>query len=433
MISSQRNEFNYGHEYLAANYQKVRKQSETLCAPLEIEDFGLQAMPEASPPKWHLAHITWFFETFLLKKFIRNYRAYNPVFEHLFNSYYNGIGWPFLRAHRGFLSRPTVQEVYAYRQAIDQQVLELIENCPLEFQREIEFVVTLGLHHEQQHQELLLTDIKFNFSMNPLHPIYQENARQAKNQNTEMCFLHVDAGLAEIGYGGPAFAFDNEKPRHEVIVNNFKVASRLINNAEYLEFIQAGGYQRPEYWLSDGWATVKTKQWAAPLYWLKQDDVYSEFTLSGLQPLDPCAPVTHVSLYEADAFASWRGARLLRESEWECLAQRETNNSTIKDANFVETNYLHPQAPRTGSNGKPRQLLGDVWEWTQSPYAPYPGFKPFAGAIGEYNGKFMCNQMVLRGGSCVTPREHIRVSYRNFFYPAERWQFTGIRLAGDAC
>lgn len=398
----------------------VRAQSEALTAPLETEDFGLQAMADTSPPKWHLAHTTWFFETFLLLPFAPGYTVFHPLYEHLFNSYYNGVGRPFSRPERGQLSRPTVAEVFAYRRYVDAAMEVLLESTDEEVLRRVE----LGLNHEQQHQELLLTDLKYSFSRNPLAPAYRtdlEAAAPSKDTQTRPGRLSFDGGLVPVG-AEAGFAFDNETPRHQVYLAPFALANRLVTNGEYLEFVRAGGYAQHELWLSDGWSAVQSRDWRAPIYWRADGDDWLEFTLGGERPLDLAAPVVHVSAYEADAYARWAGARLPTEFEWEHAAasQEKTNG------NFVESDRLHPVA-----GGDNVQLFGDAWEWTSSAYGPYPGFQPEAGTLGEYNGKFMANQLVLRGGSCVTPENHVRASYRNFFYPPDRWQFSGIRLAYD--
>ncbi len=413
---------------LAESYLAVRKASLNLCEPLEIEDFGLQAMPDVSPPKWHLAHTTWFFETFLLKEYLPNYQPYHPEFEHLFNSYYEGVGQPFSRAKRGLISRPGVQEINAYRESVDQQVLSLIDPCCGQ-QEAISFIITLGIQHEQQHQELLLTDIKYNLFQNPLFPAYCRS-KWSDNPVVEQRFIKVSGGITEIGHDDSQFAFDNEKPRHSVLLNDFSLASRLTSNADYLEFVNDDGYRNSKLWLSDGLAYARQHGWRMPLYWVERDGEYFEYTLAGLQRLDLNAPLVHVSYYEADAFAQWAGNRLLREAEWEHIARLSDPELLMQTANFLDNEGFHPRSVATDAS-QPGQLLGDAWEWTQSAYLPHPGFKPFSGSMGEYNGKFMCNQMVLKGGSCVTPKNHIRTSYRNFFFPHQRWQFSGIRLAKD--
>jgi ergothioneine biosynthesis protein EgtB len=403
-------------------YQQVRQGSEKICQPLAIEDYVIQTMADVSPPKWHLAHTTWFFETFLLVPYLNQYQVFHPQFGYLFNSYYEAVGQRHPRPQRGLLSRPTVEEVYQYRAYVDRAMAELISQPDKDEQ--IESLIILGLHHEQQHQELLLTDIKHILATNPLRPVYQVNnsTSSAELINLEEKWLDYPGGIYSIGYQGEGFSFDNESPRHQTLLQDYYFASRLVTNEEYLEFIEAGGYSNPEYWLSEGWSTVQTQQWQAPLYWEKIDGTWWIMTLGGMQPLQKDEPVCHVSFYEADAYARFCGKRLPTEAEWEIA----TAQVPIR-GNFLETEKLHPTAALGMT--RPDQVFGDVWEWTQSAYLPYPGYLPEAGAIGEYNGKFMCNQMVLRGGSCVTPIIHIRSTYRNFFPPSVRWQFTGIRLA----
>lgn len=403
---------------LLDRYQSVRRVSEQICQPLAIEDYILQAMPDVSPPKWHLAHTTWFFETFLLVPHLPSYEVFHPKFGYLFNSYYEAVGARHPRPQRGLLSRPTVEEVYCYRAYVDQameQFLKQVRDSP------IESLILLGLHHEQQHQELLLTDIKYNLAINPLRPAYRSTlSSPSEPVALKERWLDYPGGLYAIGHEGKDFAFDNESPRHSVYLQDYWLASRLVTNEEYLEFMQAGGYHNPEYWLAEGWATVQAEQWRSPLYWEQIEGDWWVMTLAGLRPLDESEPVCHVSFYEADAYARWADKRLPTEAEWEVAA----NHVELK-GNFLESGRLHP----TAATGSSHQLFGDVWEWTQSAYLPYPGFHPASGAVGEYNGKFMCNQMVLRGGSCVTAQSHIRSSYRNFFPAAARWQFSGIRLA----
>jgi ergothioneine biosynthesis protein EgtB len=409
---------------LLERFRRTRRQTEALCRPLAIEDYGIQTMDDVSPPKWHIAHVSWFFEAFLLKPFATSYREYHPRYDYLFNSYYITHGQPFARPRRGLLSRPTVEEIYAFRAHVDAAMAELIETVDEQYWPEVAQRVTLGIHHEQQHQELLLTDIKHILAFNPLRPAYREDLPCIGADPAPLEWIEVPGGVAMIGYDGNDFCFDNETPRHRVYIQDHVLASRPVTNGEYLEFIEAGGYRQPRHWLSQGWDRVCRESWQAPLYWEKHDGRWWHYTLSGMRPVDENAPVCHVSFVEADAYAGWAGKRLPGEAEWEIAAARREI-----DGNLCETGCLQPMAaPRTEL---PAQLFGDVWEWTQSSYAPYPGFKPLDGTLGEYNGKFMCSQMVLRGGSCVTPRSHIRASYRNFFYPADRWQFTGIRLAGE--
>jgi ergothioneine biosynthesis protein EgtB len=406
-------------------YLSVRRTTEGLCSPLATEDYVLQAMPDVSPTRWHLAHTTWFFETFVLERQVAGYRPLDERYRFLFNSYYNSVGPQFPRAARGHLSRPTVDEVYAYRAHVDKAMADLLETRRPDAASDLGAVVLLGINHEQQHQELILTDLKYNLGVNPLLPAYQ--AREIpRRAATALEFVGFEGGLVRIGHEGSGFAFDNEVPRHPVWLEPYRLASRPITSGEYVEFIDAGGYTRPELWLSDGWNAVRTEGWQAPLHWHRVDGGWAVFTLSGLATLDEHAPVVHVSYHEADAFARFRGKRLPTEPEWEHAAA-----ALPLDGNLMESGLLHPVAAGPDTGGL-RQITGDVWEWTQSPYAPYPGFKPLAGGLGEYNGKFMVNQLVLRGGSCATPRSHLRVTYRNFFPPTARWQFSGIRLAEDA-
>jgi ergothioneine biosynthesis protein EgtB len=405
---------------LLARYQAVRSATVRLCEPLSPEDCQAQSMTEASPAKWHLAHTTWFFETFVLQAAMPEYRPFHPQYNFLFNSYYNAVGARHPRPARGMLTRPSLDEVYAYRRFVDEQMQMLCERYG-DAVEQAASVIELGLHHEQQHQELIVTDIKHLLSLNPLSPAYRERPAQAAAESTPLGWQSFDGGLDQIGDAGGGFAFDNEQPRHPVFLQPFALATRLVTNGEYLAFITDGGYARPELWFSDGWDAVQSQGWRAPLYWTEHDGAWHSFTLAGLQEINLNEPVCHVSFYEADAYARWAGARLATEAEWEVAA------SKVEVAgNFVESDLLHPAPARSAAH---TQLFGDVWEWTQSGYSPYPGFHAASGALGEYNGKFMCNQMVLRGGSCATPESHIRASYRNFFPPAARWQFSGIRLA----
>lgn len=416
-------------DLLGTRYQDVRRVTELLCAPLETEDYVVQSMPDASPAKWHLAHTSWFFETFILKPASAELPAESSEqFGYLFNSYYNALGERIARADRGLLSRPTVAEVYQYREAVDARMYSLIAGGDEELLKRLAPSIILGLHHEQQHQELILTDLKHAFSRNPLRPVYRDRGEPAAVEIPAVRWLDYSEGLHRVGHHGPFFAFDNEGPRHSVFADAYQLADRLVTNAEYLAFIDDGGYDRPEFWLSDGWNTRKARSWTAPLYWERSGDGWRAMTLAGMVALNPNEPVCHVSYYEADAFARWAGARLPTEVEWEVAAE-----AVPRAGNLLESGRYHPvPLAGPGKDGIPSQLFGDVWEWTASPYTPYPGFRPAAGALGEYNGKFMCNQMVLRGGSCATPRSHIRSTYRNFFPPDARWQFSGIRLATDA-
>jgi ergothioneine biosynthesis protein EgtB len=384
-------------------------------------------MPDASPTRWHLAHTTWFFETFVLARWEANYRPFNEAFQILFNSYYNTVGDPFPRARRGLLTRPTVAEVYDYRHDVDRRIARLLQNASPTNASEIQRIVELGVHHEQQHQELLLTDIKHAFSCNPLWPTYRPRRDQPPAANvTSIEWIANDGGVVEIGHRGDSFAFDNESPRHKVYLEPFELSSQLVTVGEFVEFMNDGGYRRPELWLSLGWATVCERQWTAPLYWTQHHGAWHQFTLDGLRPIDAFEPACHVSYFEAEALARWKGARLPTEAEWEHAASR-----LPVEGSFVDGEHYHPRA-RASDGSSSAQMFGEVWQWTSSPYTPYPGFRAPGGALGEYNGKFMCNQYVLRGGSCATPRDHLRVTYRNFFPPDARWQFTGIRLARDA-
>lgn len=376
----------------------------------------MQSMPDVSPARWHLAHVTWFFEKFVLEPHLSGYRVFDEQFHYLFNSYYYTAGQMHARPERGLLTRPTVKEVLAYRAHVDEAIDRLLQAGNSDG---IEKLVTLGLNHEQQHQELMLTDIKHVFSRNPLEPaVNPELATPPAADAPPLEFVDGASGIREIGAGGNGFAFDNETPRHTTLLHPHRLGSRLVTNGEYRDFVRDGGYDKAELWLSDGWTAVRQRDWRQPLYW--DADLASEFTLGGRRAIDLQAPVTHISYYEADAYARWAGCRLPSEAEWE-VAARETGAG----GNFVESGWWHPVA------GSGPQFFGDVWEWTSSSYAPYPGFKPLDGSLGEYNGKFMCNQMTVRGGSCVTAADHIRASYRSFFYPDARWQFLGLRLARD--
>jgi ergothioneine biosynthesis protein EgtB len=405
-------------------FRDVRDFSKLLTRDLEAEDCVVQSMPDVSPTKWHLAHTTWFFETFVLKKFVSGYASAIPEYAFLFNSYYNAAGTMHRRDLRGLISRPTLAESFRYREGVDRQIEDLLASASHELLDEVEPIITLGNHHEQQHQELLVTDIKHVFAQNPLHPIFRKRAQEKTEPPPPMTFVDFEETIATIGHDGRDFSYDNEGPRHRALVPKFSLGSRPVTCGEFQRFIQAGGYQRPEFWLSLGWMTVNEQHWEAPLYWEKRDGEWWHFTLSGFRPVDENEPVTHVSYFEADAFANFSGARLPTEFEWERVAQGEAISG-----NFVESERFHP-APAAESGGL-RQMFGDVWEWTRSSYSPYPGYRAAPGALGEYNGKFMCNQYVLRGGSCATSQSHIRATYRNFFQPEKRWQFTGIRLARD--
>ena len=404
-------------------YAAVRAHSEALCEPLAIEDYGVQPIVDASPPRWHLAHTTWFFETFLLKPFRAGYQPFHPAFEYLFNSYYNGVGEQFPRPDRGTLSRPTVAEVLAYRHYVDEAMARLLASEDPDVQSRIQ----LGLHHEQQHQELMLTDIKANLGLNPLKPAYRPGPVAAAD-DVPLMFEPFAGGIVEVGAGANVpFCFDNERPRHKAWLEEFALANRLTTNAEYAEFIADGGYRTPSLWLSEGWAWRSENAVEAPMYWRQADGAWLEYRLDGEHPLSMTAPVAHVSHFEADAFARWAQARLPTEAEWEVAATCQTASDSLPAPTPTQP-ALHP-SPATVNHSGLQQLSGACWQWTSSAYGPYPKYSPLAGTLGEYNGKFMSGQLVLRGGSCATPPGHTRPTYRNFFYPKDRWQFTGIRLA----
>ena len=406
---------------LAAAFREVRAQSAALIAPLSAEDAGAQSMPDASPAKWHLAHTTWFFETVVLEAATPGYCSPFPGYRHLFNSYYQAVGPQFARPQRGLLTRPGLDEVLAYRAHVDHALLALLaQGLP----RALGDLVELGLHHEQQHQELLLMDLKHLFACNPLAPIYRAQRALDGRDAPPLRWVSQAGGLVEIGAADRGFAFDNERPRHRQYLAPYALASRAVTNGEFLAFIEDGGYREPGLWLADGWATVQREQWTRPAYW-RDDAGTTEFTLGGDLPLAHAAPVCHLSLYEADAYARWANARLPTEFEWEHAA-----GAGPVTGNLLDLDVLTPRPAPDAADGL-QQLFGDVWEWTSSAYAPYPGFRPLAGVVAEYNGKFMASQFVLRGGCCVTPRGHVRASYRNFFYPHQRWAFAGLRLARD--
>jgi ergothioneine biosynthesis protein EgtB len=412
---------------LIASFLKTRTFSDRLCEPLEVEDFVIQSMPEASPMKWHMAHTSWFFEIFILKPYFKGYASSHPEYNFLFNSYYNAVGPFHARPQRGLLSRPTVKNALEYRAEVDALVTELIQSADEEQLLELKPLIILGVNHEQQHQELMLTDLKHMFAQNPLCPAYCPAALTAKSEAPSLGWIPFDEGLYRIGHSDETFAYDNEGPNHRVFIGSFAMASRLATNREYESFIEDGGYDRPELWLSLGWTAVKERNWKAPLYWEKGDRRWRQFTLHGIEELSPHEPVCHVSYFEADAFARWAGSRLATEAEWELASSR-----VPIEGNFIDDELFQPIAakPVHGIDA-PTQMFGDLWEWTRSSYSPYPGYKTTDGALGEYNGKFMCNQYVLRGGSCATSQSHIRRTYRNFFPPDARWQFSGIRLTKD--
>ncbi len=414
---------------LIERFREVRAVTEGLVAPLQPEDMVVQSMADASPTKWHLGHTTWFFETFVLGPHERGFTPHQRRWGPLFNSYYRSVGTPYPRSERGLLSRPTVAEVRAWREAVDDRVSTLLAAADTDLLAGIGPVLVLGLHHEQQHQELLLTDLKHAFGQNPLRPTYRaasEGPSVLARPRGGPGWVSREGGLVEVGHSGPGFAFDNEGPRHQALLQPHALADRLVTNREYLAFVDDGGYERPELWLDEGWATRGEGGWRAPLYWEQGPGGWAQFTLAGMRPVHPDEPVCHVSFYEADAYARWAGARLPTEVEWEVAAVERA-----VAGNLLESGRLHP-APAASYEGGLAQLFGDLWEWTASPYGPYPGYRPPPGALGEYNGKFMVNQQVLRGGSCATPQGHLRATYRNFFHPDKRWQLTGIRLARDA-
>jgi ergothioneine biosynthesis protein EgtB len=416
---------------LGERYKEVRGLTERLCEPLATEDYVVQSMEDVSPTKWHLAHTTWFFETFVVKPHAPGYREIDPRYPFLFNSYYVQAGERHCRAQRGYLSRPTVAEVFAYRAHVDEAMAGLLDSADEALLGRLAPLVELGLNHEQQHQELLVTDIKHVFSVNPLRPAYRERPAGVPAAASPQGWVSFAGGVHWVGHDGQGFAFDNEGPRHRVFLEPFALSTRLVTNGEYLAFMEDGGYRRADLWLSLGWAAVAEREWSEPFYWERRDGAWWHFTLHGMQPVDPNEPVAHLSYFEADAFARWAGARLPGEEEWEVAAA-----GVPVEGNFVESGALHPRAATAGGGPESpqpelRQMYGDVWEWTRSPYVGYPGFTPDPGALGEYNGKFMVNQLVLRGGSCATSLTHIRPTYRNFFPPDATWQLTGLRLARD--
>jgi ergothioneine biosynthesis protein EgtB len=413
---------------LVAQFESVRSFTLSLCAPLVPEDYVLQAMPDVSPTRWHLAHTTWFFERFILQETLADYEPWDERYYFLFNSYYHTVGPMHSRPKRGELSRPTVDEICAYRAEIDGRLCKLISACDDVTLARIAPLVILGCHHEQQHQELILTDIKYNLSRNPLLPAYGEAPKgDGAPASVEQGWIAFDGGIREIGFAGPGFCFDNEGPRHEVLLHSYALATRPVTNAEFLAFLEDGGYERSELWLDLGHATVVEQGWQHPLYWFRDRGDWMQYTLAGPVPLAGAEPICHVSFFEADAFARWAGYRLPGEAEWEVAAARAP-----VAGNLADNRRFHVEAAAPDSGADLRQVYGDVWEWTASPYLGYPGYRPPPGAVGEYNGKFMCNQYVLRGGSCATPPGHLRPTYRNFFPPEARWQFSGLRLAVDA-
>jgi ergothioneine biosynthesis protein EgtB len=429
---------------LTARFAAVRTFTERLCDGLATEDYVVQSMPDVSPTKWHLAHTSWFFETFILREHLRGYRPLNETYAFLFNSYYVHAGERHCRAQRGYISRPTVAEVFEYRHYVDEHMQRLLDGVGDTLLATLHPLVEIGLNHEQQHQELMLTDLKHVFGVNPLRPIYRERDGAGGAEALPLEWIPFQGGVHWIGHDGERFAYDNEGPRHRQFLEPFRLANRLVTCGEYLQFMQDGGYRRPELWLSMGWATAQEHGWTEPFYWEHRDGEWWVFTLNGMREVAAAEPVCHLSYFEADAYARWAGARLPTEAEWEVAAATvpvQENRSTaergvvgggeVLGANLAEAGNYHPVAARASSGGTLLQMYGDVWEWTQSQYTPYPGYRPPPGALGEYNGKFMCNQFVLRGGSCATSETHIRPTYRNFFPPDATWQFTGLRLARD--
>jgi ergothioneine biosynthesis protein EgtB len=415
-----------GRRVLENRLLDTRRLSHELAAPLGAEDMTVQAMEDASPTKWHLAHVTWFFETFILAKHLPGYRLFDPSFNYCFNSYYESQGPRQPRPRRGVLTRPSSERVMAYRAHVDESLAELCARG-VEPDSEVARLIEVGINHEQQHQELLLTDILALFAVNPLRPAYRpRRPRAARAEPEALRWIDYAGGIRKVGHDGDGFAWDNEAPRHDVLIHPFRLADRLVTNGEWLEFMEDGGYRTASLWLADGWTTINREGWTSPLYWEQRDGQWLVMSLEGLQPVERAAPVAHVSYYEADAFARWAGKRLPTEFEWEVAAE-----GLPITGNSLATRALRPVSAEPAADGKPRQMFGDVWEWTQSAYLPYPGYRPHPGALGEYNGKFMVSQQVLRGGSCATPPGHTRATYRNFFYPHQRWQFMGLRLASE--
>lgn len=403
-------------------FRQLRAYTEWICEPLAVDDYQVQSITETSPPKWHLAHVSWFFETFILNDFCSGYKPFHPEFAYLFNSYYETVGRMHPRGQRGLLSRPTVADIYAYRAYVNEHMERLIDSLDVMNCDDVLFRLELGLNHEQQHQELLFMDIKHNYSVNPLYPAYRNDVIGHTGESPKLEWVEGAGGLHCIGSDTEQFVFDNETPRHQVLLNDYRLADRLITNAEYMMFMEDNGYNDPGLWLADGWYLLQRQGWTSPLYWVRQDQQWYEFALNGLCPLEPSAPVCHVSYYEADAYARWAGKRLPLEAELEVVLAKKP-----VAGNFADKELLQPTVANQGG-----QWFGDCWNWTASPYSAYPRFQALAGSMGEYNGKFMSNQMVLKGGCCVTPAGHTRATYRNFFYPHDRWAFTGIRLAEDA-
>lgn len=418
-------------ETLLKRFTAVRALSDRIRAPLTPEDQQVQSMPDVSPTKWHLAHTNWFYETFILKPHAADYAEFHPAYNYLFNSYYEAIGPRHARPARGLLTRPTLDEVLAYRAYIDDTLIAFIGSADDTVLQTVLPLLELGLNHEQQHQELMLMDIKHVLSRSPLDPAYRKKEPVAVLTTHDLAWFNVPGGRYQIGRGESEFSFDNEGPVHEVLVEDFSIGSRMITNGEYLEFVEDGGYRKPEYWHADGWAVVSSEGWTSPLYWREgENGAWNEFTFAGVCPLYHDAPVCHISFYEASAYAAWAGKRLPTEHEWEIAARKfDVERAEEEQTNRLASGFLRPMPSGEIESSSPAQMISDAWEWTQGAYSPYPGFKAPAGAVGEYNGKFMVNQMVLRGASCVTPPGHARITYRNFFYPHQRWAFSGLRLA----
>lgn len=412
---------------LIQKYLNVRHYTEKLIDPLEVEDTVVQPIMDVSPPKWHLGHTTWFFETFLLTPYRTDYKPFHPKYSFIFNSYYDHVGERVERAKRGLLSRPTLKEVLTYRKAIDEYMVDFIDVTSEDDWLKVAELIELGLNHEQQHQELFLTDIKYILGHNPLFPAYWPNNSPQQTNLKNIEFIEVPGGTYSIGHPVEGFHYDNESPVHNVLIDDFLLQNRLVTNGEYLAFIEDGGYKNFRHWLAEGWDTVNQQNWQAPLYWHFIDGKWHEYTLYGLEPLNLESPVCHISFYEAEAYASWAGKRLPTEAEWEVAAKLHLTDTDINQP-FTNEKF-HPEPAQNFENKIVHQMIGEVWQWTAGSYLPYPGYRHTADALGEYNGKFMINQMVLRGGSCATPPDHIRITYRNFFHADKRWQFSGLRLA----
>ncbi len=411
---------------LIASFKNTREKTLELCKPLKRDDYMVQATPDASPPKWHLGHTTWFFETFILEPFARGYKRHDDNFGYIFNSYYETVGRFLQKPMRSTISRPSLEDVLEYREFVNSSIIDLLESIDSGLLNEVKSRVLLGINHEQQHQELLLMDVKVNYSVSPYHPSYSSRANSSSKEVVELEWIKFDESVERIGHAGTGFCFDNEMPQHNEIVPAFLIANRAVTNGGYIAFILDGGYERPELWLSDGWMERTRNRWEAPQYWEREGKDFYYFTLSGRREVNPDEPVVHVSYYEADAYARWARCRLPTESQWEHTMK---NSKLEHQGNFLESNEFHPsvQSDSQSATSGP----GGVWEWTVSSYSPYPGYSPPSGSLGEYNGKFMANQIVLRGSSCVTPESHSRLTYRNFYHCHDRWQFSGIRLSRD--